>query len=80
MANKEFASRETRAVNLEKINQLLGIEKGDYEPLSQEEIRLRIAARIKLQDEIILPERQSQGGLTPEWKRYIRRRQIINPA
>jgi hypothetical protein len=76
MANKEFPSRETRAVNLEKINQLLGIEKGDYEPLPQEEIRLRIAARIKLQDEIILPERINQGRLTAEWRRYIHRRTI----
>jgi hypothetical protein len=46
------------------------------EPLSSQEVQELIQARIKEQDEVILPKRREDGQVTREWRFYEKRRGI----
>lgn len=74
------------ADGLEQINKMLGVEDdasgqiADFrecyfpQPLDPNEIQGRIALRIQEQDEVIIPRREKEGRLTPEWKKYLERK------
>lgn len=53
----------------------VGIERGDFDVLTSEETRERIEARMHYQDTVLVPLRIGQGKVTPELRRYMRRRQ-----
>lgn len=67
-------TREEIEANMDKIDEMLGIDKGDYQPLSPAEVKIRIAQRILEQDTIIYPERLKEGKVTREWQNYMRKR------